>query len=1005
MKNLLYKSFEHKNEQKKALQKKEAVPTASIKEFPDSVQELIDRGMAHSLNRKSFLKFMGASLAMAMANCYKRPVEKIIPYVDRPKEHVPGIPTYYASVIHNSDYVVPVLAKTREGKPIKLEGLPEHPVLKGGMHAHSHAAIWDLYDPDRVKNALKRSNEGLKKIGWKKVFNEIKTKIVGKVVVLSKPTFSPSESKAIQNFINFEGAQHIIYDSIGEQYEIQKGEEASFRKKILPRYAFDKADLILSVGADFLGSWGSSEYYTKLFSSRRDPDANMNRLIVAEAMMSLTGANADQRVAIHSGAEFVFTFGIAHILNNKYTKNAYYSKVLADYNPNKVSSLCGIPVAVIEKIAEELYAHQGRSLVVASGKTAMAGLNHIAASLVNDLLNNRGKTIFSNAPLKETSNIASDEKLNSLIQNMKQGKIDCLIIDRANPVFELAQNKEFLDGLSKVKTIIHITSYLDETAHKADYVLGASHSFESWSDAYYYGTYSVAQPLIRPLFNTKSVGDIWLHFVKNEHDSFYKFIKESISPKYNTSSWNKLLSDGYSIKEPVKDIGSNSPFSRTALANVTKAIKIYDDEHIQGNFRLNLYKNIAIRDGSGGNISFRQELPDPVTKVTWGNYVAVSVKDAKKRKWHTGDVVKVTSSQSSTELPVFIQPGLKEGSLAIALGYGHTSLGEVAKNVGTNAVSLGLNSNHEFITTGILVKVEDTDKQEAIATTQRHHEIPSEDNRGIVNNATWKDFKKNRKAGQTFINELVPGSSKNPGKGLYKKHVYSGYRWGMNIDLSKCTGCSACVVSCYSENNIPAVGKEEVLVGREMSWLRIDRYYQGNEENPEVMFQPVMCQHCENAPCENVCPVVATNHSSEGLNDIAYNRCIGTRYCANNCPYKVRRFNWFENWKNLQDPAQFSLNPDVTVRSRGVIEKCSFCVQRIADKRQTANLENRKINDNEVKTACQQGCPAEAISFGNINDSSSIVSKKQQDQRAHKVLIQTNVQPAVTYMNKIKNQA
>ena len=992
-KDALWKSFESKDST-------ETDPY----EFTPKVQELIDRGIHSKLDRKSFFTLMGASLSMAAVNCHRRPVEKILPYVQRPEDHVPGTASYYATAYVNSEGVLPMIVKTREGKPIKVEGNEGHPITKGAMTADGYATIWDMYDPARLKHPLKRSGRYFKKVAWDVLSKEIHSTLKRRVRVLAKTSYSPAEIRLRSDFSRKYFANVVTYDPIGTQHEILHGQKMSYGSGLIPYYRFDKADLILSIEADFLGTWLSPEVYTKQFSSRRDPDSkNMNRLISVETMMSITGANSDLRIPITAGSHLVFVMGLVKqmLSRSTYAGMGDMEALLEDYTPSLVSQICGVDARSLKSLADELLKYKGRCLVVAGSGNSLQeekGALHYLGNLLNAMLQNQADTVITQTPLREEYDLSSHRDLRNLIRDMKKGEVETLLIDRANPIYELPQASGFQDALKKVKNVIVIAFHKDETAQQAHYILPVSHFMESWGDSYAYGTYSIVQPVIRSLFDTRSAGDIWL-LLQKKSISFYEFIKNNVSKRYLKNSWDKALSLGYSQEIKPSIQGARRGFSTRYLFKMD-----FREKRPRKGYFLNLYQNLQIKDGSGANIAFRQELPDPITKVVWGNFLAISPEDAKQNNWKTGDNLSLTRGDHKAILPAFVQPGLVQGSVAMALGYGHTALGKIAKGVGFNAWKFVDFSKWGTRHSGLSIQLSKVSGKSKIATTQKHHDIPGSGKRGIANTATLLEYKNSKKAGHTEFNELEPGTEKLPGKGLYPGHKYEDHRWGMSVDLSRCTGCSACVISCYSENNIPAVGKSEVLVGREMSWIRIDRYYRGDSNNPDVIFQPVMCQHCENAPCENVCPVAATSHSPEGLNDISYNRCIGTRYCVNNCPYKVRRFNWFENWEGkIEDPLQYSLNPDVTVRSRGVIEKCSFCVQRISEKRQLAKLKDSKIKDQELKTACQQGCPADAISFGDINDQTSDVSQKQRQERSYRVLLHTNVKPSVTYMTRIKN--
>ncbi|MCB1199350.1 MAG: 4Fe-4S dicluster domain-containing protein [Leptospiraceae bacterium] len=975
-------------------------------EFPASVREIMQRGADAGLTRKNFMALMGASLSMAGLNCFKSPIEKIVPYVNRPVGHVPGIAKYYATVKANAVSVAPVLVKTREGKPLKIEGHDDHPLYRGAITGDTVATIWDLYDPDRVRAPQKKSGTAFAEIKWEEAVKTAVSALEKSTVYIGKTNFSPSENATIDRLVKASANRsRVVYDPTSSIGEALKGEKASYGTNVVPTYRFDTADLILSLEADLLGTWLQPELYTKQFSSKRDPLAgNMNRLIVAEANMSVTGSNADDRYALVSGSHISLALGLANLLlpGSALAGNAQVRKAVENYTASAVSASTGLTEKQIVSLAEELKKYKGRSLVVSGGASAAVdgnGISQVVANLLNTILGNDGKTLSSATPFYSGANITSDTEIKKVISDIAAGKIETVVIDRANPVYEL-EALGFQEALSKAKNVIFLGTHINDSAALSSLILPVSHYLESWSDAESNGYYYVGQPAIRTLFSTKSSLDILLSLLGDGQSA--NALVQSTSQRFNKAGWNALLARGFTESSKL-NTGAGRTFNAAALSSVAA------NPPKAGGYKLSLYSSVALGDGSGANISFRQELPDPISKMTWGNYLAVSVADARANGWKMGKNVKITAEGKSIEAPVFVQPGLRKGSVAMAIGYGQKNLGQVGANIGVNAYSLASAKSGNMITAGIPVTVEDASGSSEMATTQKHYELARE--RGLVRSTTLQEFQKNPRAGHEH--EEVPHGGK--AKGLYTAHKYTPYQWNMNIDLSKCTGCSACVVSCYSENNIPVVGKDQVLVGREMSWMRIDRYYSYQNEDqakadpdmvdPGVYFQPVMCQHCENAPCENVCPVGATGHSDDGLNYMSYNRCIGTRYCANDCPFKVRRFNYFEFWEGkLRDPEQFALNPDVTVRSRGVIEKCSFCQQRIAEKRQSAKIAGRQLSDGEIKTACQQACPADAIVFGNIQDKEAKVTKLKEDSRAYQLLAETNVKPAVSYMVKIRNQ-
>ncbi|MDH4199003.1 MAG: 4Fe-4S dicluster domain-containing protein [Spirochaetia bacterium] len=989
----------------KERQKYENIQDDKKQEFSASLQEMIDNSIGYQLDRKKFLGIMGAAVAMAGMKCSRDPVEKIVPYLVRPPEAQPGIPAYYATAQMSSRGVLPVLVKTREGKPIKIDGHDDHPVHQGAMTVNGFAVIWDLYDPDRLKTS---------KVGKDGKFTDISTadavKKVTEIInssqtvrVLSRPEYSPAGKSVINGFLRSKpGSRQITYDFRGTIQSLVDAQKKSYGRAIVPQYRYDKADLILSIECDFLGTWISPEVFTKQHSNRRNPDGKMNRLIVAESMMSLTGANSDDRLPIHAGSHVALALGLANILlpMSQYAGNGNILNAVSTYTPEKTSEITGLSIDKIKAIANELNQARGSSLVLgggASSRSEVSGELEVVVNLLNSILGNEGSTVLTDVPMAEMDDIADNEQLSSLIKELNSGNVDLLILDRVNPVYELPEDSGFKEALKKVKNVVSLSSYMDESTVKSNVVVALSHFMESWNDTYYMGIYTVAQPVIRKIFDTISFGDAWLQLQGNA-DNYYQYIKNVSAPGYLAgnfgSIWEKTIAAGYYVHRKTSGYSAARGFNAASLFGVGKTVKD------SSGFTLSFYESIQIGDGQGANNAFRQELPDPVTKIVWENYAAVSNDDAKANGWRMGDILSLKNGNKEMQIPLYVQPGIPKGSIAIAIGYGHEEMGAIAKGVGVNTNTLAKFSNTGTKYSGIAVSVQKVKGGYELATTQRHHEM---EGRALVRYAELGKYKQDKKAGNH--------EHKLEGKGLYTPHNYAlevksdVYKWGMSIDLTKCTGCSACVMSCYSENNIAVTGKKEVWRGREMAWLRIDRYYEGEINNPSTHFAPLPCQQCENAPCENVCPVGATLHSSEGLNDMVYNRCVGTRYCQDNCPYKVRRFNWFENtYDKIQDPMQMSLNPDVTVRGRGVMEKCTFCVQRINEQRQMARNEGRAVHEEDLKTACQQGCPANAITFGDLGNKETIVAQKAADSRSYRMLEDINVKPRVNYLTRIINK-
>lgn len=979
-------------------------------EFPAAVQEWFDKGFSYKLDRKKFLTIMGASIGMASLKCAREPVEKIVPYLVRPPEAQPGIPAYYATARINHKGVTPILVKAREGKPIKIDGHDDHPFHKGAMTADVFATIWDLYDPDRLKTSKVKKDSKFADISTPDAVTQASNLVKSSqtVRVLSRPSFSPAEKMVLNSFIRKKpGSRLISYDFSGSLSSVAEAQRKSYGRAIVPQYRFDKADLILAIECDFLGTWISPELYTKQFSEGRNPDGKMNRLIVAENMMSLTGGNSDTRLPLHSGSQVALGLGLANLLLpfSAYAGNGAILNLVSFYTPEKTSELTGLSIDKIKDLANELSKKKGTSLVVGGGVSSRSDVNgelEVVVNLLNSILGNDGSTVLYDVPAYELDDMAGNGEMAALIKELNSGNVDLLILDRVNPVFDLPADSGFAEAMKKAKNVISLSYFMDESTVHANLVIAMSHYLESWNDAYYNGIYTIAQPVIRNIYEMETIsqGDAWLK-LQDDSSSYYQYIQGNSAAQYlqgNFSGlWDKTLKSGFYVQRQSSGYNGPRPFNSGALYGVGK--KPADSS----GFRLSLFESIPMGDGQGANNSFRQELPDPITKITWENYAAVSIDDAKTNGWRMGDIISIKNGDKEIQLPAFIQPGMRKGNIAIAIGYGHEELGEVAKGLGKNAVKMALFTPSGTKNSGIPVSVQKVKGGYELATTQRHYEM---EGRELVRYAELNDYKKDKKAGNH--------EHKLEGKGLYPLQDYAvekdtnEYKWGMSIDLSKCTGCSACVVSCYSENNISTTSKDEVWRGREMAWLRIDRYYEGDPKDADSIsthFAPLPCQQCENAPCENVCPVGATSHSTEGLNDMVYNRCVGTRYCMDNCPFKVRKFNWFENTvDHLKDPQQMSLNPDVTVRTRGVMEKCTFCVQRINEQRQMARAEERIVREEDLKTACQQGCPANAITFGDLANKKTTVAQKAADERSYRMLEEINVKPRVHYLTRIVNK-
>lgn len=1000
-------------------------------EFFTSIDPLINRVKNAEFDRRNFLKLMGATSAMFTLNCLQKPVEKIIPYVKIPDTVKPGTPSYYASTCGGCSAACGILVKTREGRPIKIEGNQKNPISKGAICAFGQASILDLYDPDRSREPASIQKGSEKKTTWAELDKAVIEKIAqnkGKTRILTGPINSPSTRAIISEFLSSSGGgKHYEFDATSPQTAIALASEESYGKAVVPNYHFDKAKVVLSIDADFLGTWISPVEYTKQFASKRklsESSKEIIKLYVAESFPSVTGSNADvnARFSIKAGDSRRFAMAVAAAIVSLGGKD---NGGTSGYSLDSLSKELGIDPKKIEKIASDLWSARGESLVVAGGTSAQtidAVDLQILVNLINSMLENNGKTIDHSANKSET---ASDyyKNIEILKKELQSGDVGVLLVYNTNPAYYLP-NENWADLFAKAALYISMADRLDESSKYASFIAPSTHYLESWGDREpVKGKINIIQPTIRPIFNSRAFEDsliVWAGGKLGGAASAYEFIKAVYMKKATKDPllfWEDALRRG--------GFSSESESSDKSALNFKGSISKLPER--TNGITLALYTGVSLRNGDGANNPVRQELPDPITKVTWDNFVAISPVLAKEKEIQSGDVVKVKVGNKDITLPAQIQPSLHKDTIGIALGYGRASAGKVANGVGKNSYSLGNLINGKLQLSGMKVdSIEKVGKTSRLASTQDHHMMnptkefgkapkgglfkPYDKERALIQSASFEDYLKNPESGKAESEIPKITSKGEKAKGLNPEHEYKGYKWGMSIDLSQCTGCAACVIACQIENNIPVVGKDEVLVGREMHWIRIDRYYIGDPEKPETMeiaHQPVMCQHCDSAPCETVCPVAATVHSSEGLNDMSYNRCIGTRYCSNNCPYKVRRFNWMLHWKERdyqRAPRHMALNPEVTVRTRGVMEKCTFCNSRIAEKRILAKNEGRTIKDGELKTACQQTCPADAITFGNTNDIESNVSKNARDGRAYKILDFLNVGPQVSYLTRVRNK-
>jgi len=994
------------------------------KEFVDlAVQE--DPG--HS--RRDFLKMMGFSVAAASLAACEAPIRKAIPYVNKPVDADPGIPNYYASTYMNGGDYCSIVVKVRDGRPIKVDGNSLSKVTMGGTNAQVEASVLSLYDNYRLRGPKVKGESG----DWETIDKEVITKLNeiaakgGQIRIVSNTILSPSTKAVLEKFkVKYPTTKVVQYDQISN-YGIVKANQESFGAAIIPSYNFSKAKIIVSIGADFLGNWISPIEFTKQFAVNRnltEEKRDMSRLYSFESNLSLTGANADYRSMIKPSQEGTVVSQLYNIISGKGGKS---------------------DIAHLAKAAEDLKANQGTSLVVAGSNDKNI---QTVVNAINNLLGNYGTTVLPDVPLNFRQ--GNDEEMNAFISEAKDGKVDGVIFFNCNPVYDHPKGDVLEGALKNISLTVSTSATPDETASASAYMAPDHHYLESWNDAEpKVNSFSLSQPAITPLFKTRQAPESFLVWAGETNTEYFSFVKEYWRNRFFTaqnsitdfqSFWDKCLYDGvYEVAAEPKTFS----FSGNIEAALTEASNVKTG----GEFELVVYEGYGVGNGTQANNPLLQELPDPITKATWDHYVTISLKDATAKGIENDaegktQLVDLTANGKTIRVAALVQPGQAPGTLGVAVGYGRTKVGKVGEGIGANAyplVSAAGESLSFRISSGVtLAKTEEAFQ---IAQTQIHQTYMGR--HSVIQESVLSEFKKNPSAGRE--NPMVTDWEKKVDAGslsMWKGHDYNNHHWGMAIDLNTCTGCGACVVACNVENNVALVGKQEVINRREMHWMRIDRYYSSDanpedyraaeiaSENPEVVFQPMLCQHCNNAPCETVCPVAATTHSTEGLNQMTYNRCIGTRYCANNCPYKVRRFNWFKYHDNQQfsqanpamntDLGRMVLNPDVTVRSRGVMEKCSFCVQRIQNGKLTAKRERRPMQDGEVITACQASCASGAILFGDMNNPESKISqllkitldeknpygidKKIGNPRAYRVLEDIGVKPNIFYLTKIRNK-
>jgi MoCo/4Fe-4S cofactor protein with predicted Tat translocation signal len=961
-----------------------AFQEALHREFPKGASEWVD-----SVSRRGFLKVMGASMALAgMTGCVRLPLEPIVPYVRQPEDVVPGCPQFYATAMTLGGYASPLLVESHLGRPTKIEGNDKHPASLGGTDIFAQAHVLGLYDPDRSQSVVSMGDQR----SWQSFITAIRGPLTAQkalqgagIRILTPTISSPTLADQLRGFLKiYPQAKWHVYEPINRD-NVLEGAKLAFGQLVETRYDFEKADVIVSLDADFLyAGFPGNVRYIRDFAKRRNPDGNMNRLYVIESTPTTTGAKADHRLPV--AASDIERFELLMLTTLTNDSRSYEAPGLVFSDSEKKFA---------QSAFSDLLGHGGSSVLMASDH--QPPIVHALAHNINSKCGNVGKTVFYTDPV-DANPINQTESLKDLVADMRGGKVDLLIVLGGNPAYDAPADLNFANALKdgKVPLRVHLGLYQNETAELCQWHINQTHELEAWGDARAYeGTVSIIQPLIAPLYNGKSALE-FVALLSGQADATGYDLVRSCWQKQHTSPdfeqfWRKSLHDGWIEGTALAPRSVNPRFRYLGIE------KKPDPNAIE----LNIRRDPTIYDGQFSNNGWLQELPKPMTKLTWDNAVLVGPKMAERLQIKVEDVVELELNGKKVTGPVWIQAGHPDNSVTVTLGYGRTRAGRVGTAQGFNAYALRT-SAAPWIATGLQIRK--TGETYKLASTQGYQSMDTPDggHRPLVRETTLEEYRKE----PNFAQEEEPA----PGLTLYKPYPYKeeDYAWGMAIDLNSCVGCNNCMLACQSENNIAVVGKEQTVIGRHMHWIRVDAYYQGDRDNPKAFFQPVPCMQCENAPCEVVCPVGATNHSSEGLNDMVYNRCVGTRYCSNNCPYKVRRFNFllFQDWETPQ--YKMMRNPDVSVRSRGVMEKCTYCVQRINEHKidaETASVREGKevkVGD-ELQTACQQSCPAGAIVFGNINDPNSKVSKLKAQSRNYSLLGELNTRPRTTYLAEISN--
>jgi MoCo/4Fe-4S cofactor protein with predicted Tat translocation signal len=963
------------------------------REFPAQAAEWID-----PVSRRGFLKVMSASLALAgLSGCTKQPDEPIYPYVKEPEDLVLGRPVYFATAMPFNTGAVPLLVKTDAYRPIKVDGNPEHPVNRGSSDPLSQGSLLDLYDPDRSQRVINRGEVrefAAFLAAFRAMLSDKKASGGTGLYILSDTVTSPSlaaQWKAAQQ--SFPNAKWVQWDPVNRD-SAYSASKTAFGDYYDAQYRLQDADVIVSLDADFLSSITHPGFLRLAadYASRRkllDSSISMNRLYSVESAPSTTGFKAEHRLALKPSDIAPFAAALAAAVGS---------------GGGSAQAPSGPGGKFLSAIAADLKANAGKCVVIPGEQQTPAV--HLAAIAINQALGNVGKTVVYTETVNPMPSIQAQD-LVSLVSDMQAGKVDWLVILNANPVYTAPVDLHFEEALNKVKVSAHLGSHLNETGLATEWHINGAHYLESWSDTRAYdGTATVIQPMIDPLYGGKTAHDVIQSMLDHPDLTAYDVVRKtwqgSLGAGDAEHAWRKILHDGM--------VGGTAFQAKTVSAKIGD-LQATAPSAADGTVEVIFRPDPNVYDGRYANVGWLQEIPKPVTSMSWDNAALMSYRTLSKFKLAEQDVIAIESNGNTVLAPVLAVPGHPDDAVTVYLGYLRPHGGRVAGGLGFNAYSIRT-SNALLFAPGATIK--NTGKTYEFAVTKSHytdhrsvmaggdgsgtHSLEGNEalTRGIVRYATLDEFKEN----PNFAHEE---EDPKPDTSLFANWRYDKNAWGMAVDMNSCVGCNACVVSCYAENNIAVVGRHNTMTGRIMQWLRIDTYFEGDLDAPKAHFQPMTCQHCENAPCEQVCPVGATVHSPEGLNVMVYNRCVGTRYCSNNCPYKVRRFNFllYSDWDT--ESLKLMRNPDVTVRSRGVMEKCSYCLQRISAAKISADKQNRDIRDGEVVTACQQACPTGAIVFGNINDKASKVAKVKAQQRNYGVLADLNTRPRTTYIAEVFN--